>query len=48
MLDQKAGIFHLILSQKIYLHCFDAVDWVAGSASSLQKTEWWDAGVGMG
>jgi len=27
------------------LQCFDTVGWVAGRASSLQKTEWW--GVGM-
>ena len=27
------------------LQCFDAVGWAAGTASSLQKTEWWDAGV---
>jgi len=28
------------------LQCFDAVGWVAGRASGLQKkTEWWDAGV---
>jgi len=25
--------------------CFDAVGWVAGRASGLQKTEWWGAGV---
>jgi len=24
---------------------FDAVGWAAGRASSLQKSEWWDAGV---
>ena len=29
----------------ICLHCFDAVGWAAGRASSLQKTEWWGAGV---
>jgi len=27
------------------LQCFDAVGWVAGRASNLQKTEWWGAGV---
>jgi len=27
------------------LQCFDAVGWVAGRASDLKKTEWWDAGV---
>ena len=27
------------------LQCFDAVDWAAGRASGLQKTEWWGAGV---
>ena len=25
--------------------CFDAVGWAAGRASSLQETEWWDAGM---
>jgi len=29
------------------LQCFDAVGWAAGRASSLQKTEWWDAGMVM-
>ena len=29
----------------VCLQCFDAVGWVAGKASSLQKTEWWGAGV---
>jgi len=27
------------------LQCFDAVGWVAGRASGLQKTEWWGAGM---
>ena len=27
------------------LQCFDAIGWAAGRASSLQKTEWWGAGV---
>jgi len=27
------------------LQCFDAVGRAAGRACSLQKTEWWDAGV---
>jgi len=27
--------------------CFDAIGWAAGRASSLQKNEWWDAGVVM-
>ena len=27
------------------LQCFDAVGWVEGRASGLQKTEWWGAGV---
>ena len=27
------------------LQCFDAVGWVAGRVSGLQKTEWWGAGV---
>jgi len=27
------------------LQCFEAVGWVAGRASCLQKTEWWDAGM---
>jgi len=27
------------------LQCFDAVGWVAGRASGLQKTEWWGDGV---
>jgi len=27
------------------LQCFDADGWAAGRASSLQKTEWWGAGV---
>ena len=25
--------------------CFDAVGWAAGRASSLQKLEWWGAGM---
>jgi len=30
----------------LYLQqCFDAVGWAAGRASSLQKTEWWGAGM---
>jgi len=29
----------------VCLQCFDAVGWVAGRASGLQKTEWWGAGV---
>ena len=28
-----------------FLQCFDAVGWVAGRASGLQKTEWWGVGV---
>jgi len=28
-----------------YIACFDAVGWVAGRASGLQKTEWWGAGM---
>jgi len=31
----------------LWLHCFDAVGWVAGRASGLQKIEWWDAGAGI-
>jgi len=27
------------------LQCFDAVGWVAGRASGLQKNEWWGVGV---
>jgi len=27
------------------LQCFDAVGWVAGKASGLEKTEWWGAGM---
>ena len=27
------------------LQCFGAVDWAAGRASDLQKTEWWGVGV---
>jgi len=27
------------------LQCFDAVGWVAGRASGLQKTEWWGTGM---
>jgi len=27
------------------LQCFDAVGWVAGKASGLEKTEWWGAGT---
>jgi len=34
-----------IQREKICLHCFDTVGWAAGRPSSLQKTEWWDAGV---
>jgi len=30
-----------------YLQCFDAVGWVAGRASGLQRTEWWGAGVSI-
>jgi len=29
----------------VCVQCFDAVSWVAGRASSLQKTEWCGAGV---
>ena len=29
------------------LQCFDTVVWVAGRASILEKTEWWDAGLVM-
>jgi len=29
------------------LLCFDAVDWAAGRASGLFKTEWWNVGVVM-
>ena len=29
------------------LQCFDAVGWVAGRASGLVKTEWWDPGMVM-
>jgi len=32
---------------KMCLQCFDAVRWVAGRASSLQKTEWWGAGMAI-
>ena len=35
----------LLTSQFYSLQCFDAVGWVAGRASGLQKTEWWGAGV---
>jgi len=31
----------------ICLQCFDAVGWVAGRASGLYKTEWWDVGMVM-
>jgi len=27
------------------LQCLEAVGWVAGRASGLEKTEWWDSGV---
>ena len=27
------------------LQCFDAVGWVAGRASGLEKSEWWGAGM---
>ena len=29
------------------LQCFDAVGWVAGRASGLEKTEWWGAGMAI-
>ena len=29
------------------LQCFEAVGWVAGRASGLQKTEWWSAGMAI-
>jgi len=29
----------------VCLQCFDAVGWVAGRTSGVQKTEWWGAGV---
>jgi len=28
-----------------FLHCFYAVGWVAGRASSMYRTEWWDSSV---
>jgi len=37
--------FPLTISLYNLLRCFDAVGWVAGRASGLQKTEWWGAGV---
>ena len=33
----SAGLFSL--------QCFDAVGWAAGRASSLEKSEWWGAGM---
>jgi len=30
---------------QVQIQCFDTVGWVAGRASGLQKTEWWDAGM---
>jgi len=35
----------LIMWLIMCLQCFDAVGWMAGRASSLQKTEWWGAGM---
>jgi len=29
----------------LLFQCFDTVGWVAGRASSPQKTEWWDVGM---
>jgi len=36
-----------VISQlgQLRLQSFDSVAWVAGRASSLQKTEWWGAGM---
>jgi len=31
----------------VCLQCFDTVGWVAGMASGLWKTEWWDAGADL-
>jgi len=33
------------MTSYMYLQCFDAVGWLAGRASSLQKTEWWGASM---
>jgi len=38
-------IINIIISYIICLQCFDAVGCAAGRASSLQKTEFWGAGV---
>jgi len=41
---KKSHKYH-IYSDSICLQCFEAVGWVAGRASGLLKTEWWDAGM---
>ena len=38
-------IISIVVGYFACLQCFDAVGWAAGRASSLQKTEWWGAGV---
>ena len=37
--------FRLGYNYQTFLKCFDAVGWVAGRASGLQKSEWWGAGM---
>jgi len=38
-------LLHTYSTLLLCLQCFDAVGWVAGRASGLEKTEWWGAGV---
>ena len=38
-------IFFYCYCCSICLQCFGAVGWATGTASGLQKTEWWGAGV---
>jgi len=40
----KIKIYFLVV-EWVCLQCFDAIGWVAGRASGLQKTEWWGAGM---
>jgi len=39
------SLMYISQLQSFCLQCFDAVGWVAGRASSLQKNEWWGAAV---
>jgi len=44
MMTMMMMMMIIVTIERIY-QCFDAVGWVAGRASGLSKTEWWDVGM---